>query len=268
MQQDSLGLFDNEAETPETRVCVVGGGSGIGLAVATRFLESGARVHISEASAETLARILATHPGMHGTVAESGRLTDIDAVFSEARAWLGNVDVLVYAVAALGPRATVEEIDPSDWQRTLASNLNGAFYAVRAVAKGMRERGQGVILFVASSAARTGLPMRSAYVASMAGLVGLAKNLARELGPDNVRCNAILPGFIESEATRRLITGLARERQVAFEEAEADFLSRVSMRSWVEESEVAEMAMFLATDAGRHVTGQAIGVCGGVEWEG
>jgi NAD(P)-dependent dehydrogenase (short-subunit alcohol dehydrogenase family) len=142
------------------------------------------------------------------------------------------------------------------------------FYCMKQVIPVLRAQQSGCIVNVASTSARTGLPLRSAFVASMAGILGLTQNAARELGPDQVRCNAVLPGVLLDDRSRALVEARARERRISLEEAEAELLSHVSMRSWIEESEVAETVLFLASDRARHITGQTIGVCGNVEWEG
>jgi NAD(P)-dependent dehydrogenase (short-subunit alcohol dehydrogenase family) len=131
----------------------------------------------------------------------------------------------------------------------------------------MKRQGSGTILNISTSSVRTGLPYRSAYVASKAGLISLTQNAARELGPFGIRCNAILPGIIDNPRGRALIDRYARERSIDRETASKSFLSYVSMRTMIAPEEVADLCLFLAGPGGRHITGQAIGVCGNVEWE-
>jgi NAD(P)-dependent dehydrogenase (short-subunit alcohol dehydrogenase family) len=132
----------------------------------------------------------------------------------------------------------------------------------------MREQRSGAIINVASTAARTGLPLRTAYVASMSGLLGLTLNAARELGPDNIRCNAVLPGIVDDEQGRQLIAARARHARRSTEEAEAELLRHTSMRTWIAPEDVADTVLFLASDSARHISGQNLGVCGNLEWEG
>lgn len=266
--QETLDLQQSESELPPRRVCVTSGGGGLGLAIARAFYAAGARVHIGEAEPQVLAEVLGDHPGMHGTVVDVSEAREVESLFSEAREWLGGLDVLVNGAANTGARAPLAELEYEDWDRTIRVNLNGMFYCLKQAARIMSAQKSGCIVNVASTAARTGLPKRSAFVAVMAGVLGLTRNAARELGPDNVRCNAILPGFVENEQGRQLVKTRARERRQPFDEAEADFLRYVSMRTWIEESEIADTVMFLASDAARHISGQSISVCGNVEWEG
>ena len=257
-------LFDDEPQP--LRVCVTGGAEGLGLAIAKRFHDAEARVHICHRSAQTLVETLAEHPGMHGTVADVGSASDVNLFVAEAHEWMGGIDVLVNAADEPGPRQRIEDLSVEDWQRTLDVNLSGMFYCIREVAPLMREQRGGSIVNIASTSARTGLPKRVGYVVSKAGVLGLTHNVARELGPDNVRCNAILPGMIDNDSSRSLIESRAR-RGLNEDVAEAELLSRVSMRSWITPDEVAELAVYLASDAARHISGQQIGVCGNVEWE-
>lgn len=263
--QEPLGF---EVESPVQRACVTAGASGLGVAIARAFHRAGARVHIGDASPKALAEVLGEHPGMHGSVVDVGEPAEVEALFAEALDWMGGLDVLVNCAAIGGPRAALQDIEYEDWDRTVRVNLSGMFYCLRQAARVMREQRSGSIINLTSSSARTGLPMRSAFVASMSGVLGLTYNAARELGPHNIRCNAVLPGVLDNEAGRRLVKRLARERRQSIEEAEAEFLGHVSMRSWIDAAEVADTVLFLASDSARHITGQSIGVCGNVEWEG
>ena len=111
------------------------------------------------------------------------------------------------------------------------------------------------------------LPMRTSYVTSKQGVMGLTQNLARELGPSGIRVNAILPGLIDNARGRALVQRAADEAGVPFADAEAEALRYISMRCWIDPHEVGDLAVFLASNAARHISGQCIGVCGNAEWE-
>ncbi|HVS16168.1 MAG TPA: SDR family oxidoreductase [Thermoanaerobaculia bacterium] len=263
-----MTLFDEVDAAPvPQRVLVTGGAGGLGQVIACRFHESGARVHLCDCSAAALAQALASHPGMHGTVADVARSEEVRMFVREACEWMGGVDVLVNCAGDVGPRAPIEEIGDDEWTRTVEVNLSGMFYCIREVTPLMRAQRSGAIVNIGSTSSRTGLPRRSAFVAAKAGVLGLTLNVARELGPDNVRCNAVLPGILDNHTGRELVARRARERRVSNDEVEADLLSYVSMRSWIEPEEVAALVVYLASPAARHVSGQAIGVCGNLEWE-
>lgn len=111
------------------------------------------------------------------------------------------------------------------------------------------------------------MPFRSPYVASKAGVEGLTRSLARELGPDNIRINAILPGMIDNERMRGVIARIAQQEGRSFDEVEQSALRYISMRTKIQPAEIAEMVLFLCSDSACHVTGQLIAVDGNVEWE-
>ena len=166
-----------------------------------------------------------------------------------------------------GARAALENIDYEDWNRTLAVNLSGMFYCIKQVTPLMKVQRGGCVINISTGSVRTGLPYRAPYVASKAGVMGLTYNVARELGEFNIRCNAILPGLMNNPRGHALIQRAADESGRGFAEVEAEVLKYISMRTWIEPSEIADAAIFLASAAGRHISGQFLGVCGNAEWE-
>jgi NAD(P)-dependent dehydrogenase (short-subunit alcohol dehydrogenase family) len=242
---------------------VSGGGSGLGLAIAAAFHQQGALVHVADGSAEAVAQALVDHSGMHGSVADVADPADVEQFVGEAVEWMGGVDVLVNCEMSNGPRAAVEDVSPEDWTATLEAGLSGAFYCIRRVVPQMKQQVSGCILNLASSAGRTGRPLCAPLVATAAGILGLTRSLARELGPYNIRCNAIVPGLIRRRGARAGVT-FPEAPPGDLDEERLDF---VSMRTVVDAGEVAETVIFLASDAARHITGQTLGVCGNVEWE-
>lgn len=249
------------------RVIVTAGGSGIGRAIAERFAAAGAQVHICDVAEDALADALVANQEMRGSVADVGRPSDVEHLFAEATSWLGGLDVLVNNAGIGGPRAALEDISYEDWDRTVTVNLSGPFYCIKQAAPLMKAQKSGCIINISTSSVRTGLPMRAPYVASKEGLMGLTHNVARELGPFNIRCNAILPGLIDNPRGRGLVANFARENGLTDEQADAEFRKFVSMRSWIDMSEIGDVAVFLASSAGRHITGQFLAVDGNVEWE-
>ncbi len=256
----------SETQIPQ-RVIVTAGGSGIGRAIAERFLAAGAQVHICDIAPDTLDDALAAHDGLRGSVADVGAPGDVEKLVTEAAGWMGGVDVLVNNAGISGPRAALEDISYEDWDRTITVNLNGMFYCIKNVAPLMKAQNSGCIVNISTASAKVALPMRSPYVASKVGVLGLTHTVAREYGPFGIRCNAILPGLIDNERGRNILANQAKEKGVRFEEAEQDFIKFISLRAWIDPSEVGDLAVFLASPAGRHITGQNIGMDGNVEWE-
>ena len=255
------------ATTVPSRVIVTAAGSGIGRAVAERFLAAGARVHICDVARESLAATIAANPGLTGSLADVGVPAEVERMVADAVGHMGGVDVLVNTAGIGGPRAALEDISYEDWNRTIAVNLNGMFYCIKNVAKLMKDQRAGCIVNISTASAKVALPLRSPYVASKVGVLGLTHTVAREYGPWNIRCNAILPGLIDNERGRRILANHAKEKGISFEAAEQNFLEFISLRCWIDPSEVGDLAVFLASHAGRHITGQQIGMDGNVEWE-
>lgn len=250
------------------RVLVTAGASGIGLAIARAFSAEGARVCVADVSAAHLEELRRGEPDIEAVPCDVGDPEAVAALFARvAGRWNGALDVLVNNAGISGPTAGVEEISWDDWERTLRVNVGGMFLCVRAAMPLWRASGGGVLINISSSSARTGLPNRLPYVVSKAAVHGLTLNLARELGPLGVSCNAILPGMVDNERGRRLIEAEAAQRGVSYEQAFAASLQFISMRTAIAPEEVAALCLHLASPAGAHISGQLIGVCGNAEWE-
>ncbi|HIG44170.1 MAG TPA: SDR family oxidoreductase [Gammaproteobacteria bacterium] len=250
-----------------SRVIVTAAGSGIGRAIAEHFLASKAKVHICDISQKALDDTLSSNPGMRGSISNVGNPNDVDSLFAEATAWMGGLDVLVNNAGIGGPNAPLDETEDDEWDQTIQVNLNGAFYCAKRAARLMKQQGSGCIINISSTSAKTGLPNRTPYVVSKVGLEGLTRNLARELGPFGIRCNALLPGSIENERGHMLLQRIADRDGISVEEANNRRMQFISMRTRIEPDEIAEIAVLLTTHPFRHVSGQLLGVCGNVEWE-
>ena len=253
-------------ETPQA-VMVTGAGRSIGRAVAERFHGAGARVHICCLTTESLEDVLGANPGMSGSIADVGSGPAVARWFEEGIDALGTIDVLVNNAGISGPRAPVEEIADEDWYRVIDVNLNGMFHCIKRAVPVMKAHAGGAIINISTASTRVGMQHRTSYVTTKCAVDGMTRNLARELGPFGIRCNAILPGIIDNPRGRRLITNLAAERGQTVEEAHERYVSFISTRSLISCEEVADAAYFLAQEGARNITGQLIGVCGNLEWE-
>ncbi|MDE0952866.1 MAG: SDR family oxidoreductase [Halioglobus sp.] len=249
------------------RVLVTAGGSGIGRAAAERFSSAGADVYICDISDKALQETLRELPGVRGSLADVGDSRQVEALCRDAQSTMGGIDVLLNNAGISGPRAAVEDIEYEDWNQTLRINLSGMFHCIKQVVPHMKAQGGGAIINIVTASVKTGLPNRLPYIASKSAVLGMSHTLARELGPHNIRCNCILPGLIDNERGRALIAAYASENSLSPETARQEFLRYVSMRTFIQPEEIGDMAVFLASDAARHVTGQEIAVDGNAEWE-
>jgi NAD(P)-dependent dehydrogenase (short-subunit alcohol dehydrogenase family) len=178
------------------------------------------------------------------------------------------LDVLVNNAGIAGPTGKVEEISIEDWRRCIDIDLNGMFYCTRLAMPMIKAAGGGAIVNLSSAAGRLGFPFRTPYAAAKWAVVGFTKSLSMEVGADNIRVNAIQPGVVEGSRMDRVIEAKAKAIGISFEEQKKISLERVSMKTTVSPQDIANMALYLASDLGKHVTGQAVSVCAGVEMLG
>ncbi len=251
---------------PESPVVVItGGATGIGRAIAERFLQEGFRVHVGDANPRAVEEFSATHRNASGSTTDIANVAQVDALFDEVQSRYGRLDVLVNNAGIAGPTAPVESISPADWDRTIAVDLNGWFYCTRRAVPMVKAAGGGSIIIISSNAALFGCPQRAPYVASKWALIGLTKTLAMELGPDRIRVNAICPGSVQGPRIDGVIERDAASRGRTAAEIRAMYLRQSSMRLFVAAEDVANLAFFLASAQGATISGQAIGIDGHTE---
>jgi len=250
---------------PGLRVAVTAAAQGIGRTIAESFLAHGARVYVADIAGEALARFLAASPQALGMAADAADEAAVDRLFDDIGARLGGLDLLVNNVGIAGPTAAVEDIAPADWRRTIDVNLSSHFYCTRRAVPMLKATADGAIINLSSVAGRLGFPYRLPYAATKWAIVGMTQSLAKELGPHGIRVNAILPGVVEGERIERVIAARAALDGVSIEAMREESLAKVSLRRMVSPQDVANMALFLASPAGRNISGQALSVCGNVE---
>ena len=249
------------------RVIVTAGASGIGRATAMRFRATGARVAICDVDTAAIDRLCEEAPDIIGQVVDVANEAEVRAFVGGVEDALGGVDAIVNNAGIAGACAAIEEIDAVSWGRSFAVNVHGAFYVMKAVIPGMKARGSGAIVNISTGSVFT-LPVdRADYVASKWAIEGLTRAAAKELGPHGIRVNAIRPGFVDSQRMKGILTAKAEAEGSTLEALEASFLQYISMRTKVQPEEIGDMAVFLTSDAARHVTGQLLSVDGNIEWE-
>ena len=248
------------------RVLVTAGASGIGRVMARTFVEHGARVHICDIDEKALASTKKQLSAVSQTVADVARLDDVDRLFGDIQKNLHGLDVLINNAGIAGPTAKVEDIRPEDWDRCIAVDLNGMFYCTRKAMPLIKAAGGGSIINLSSAAGRLAFPMRTPYSAAKWAIVGFTESLAAEAGPDKVRVNCIQPGIVEGDRIDRVIAAKAKALGVPEEEVRSKMVAGVSMQTTVTPQDIANVALYLATAPGRHISGQAISVCGGTRY--
>lgn len=244
---------------------ITGAATGIGRTIARKFLGEGYRVHICDSDPAAVEAFRTAQPRATASVADVARVDQVDAMFDEVRRSHGRLDVLVNNAGIAGPTAAIEAIEPADWERTIAVDLNGQFYCTRRAVPMLKAAGGGSIINISSNAAFFGFPLRAPYTACKWALIGLTKTLAMELGTHRIRVNAICPGSVEGPRIDRVIDRDAAERGRTPAEIRAIYARQSSMRLFVSAEDVANLAFFLASAQGATISGQAIGVDGHTE---
>ncbi|WP_306029478.1 SDR family oxidoreductase [Stappia sp. MMSF_3263] len=246
----------------DRRVIVTAGAAGIGLEIARAFVEEGARVWVCDVDETALAALSSSDPALSARHCDVSDRDSVARFFEEATAALGGLDVLVNNAGIAGPTARIDDVAPEDWDRCLAVCLTGQFNFARLAAPLLRQSDSASMINLSSLAGRLGFAMRTPYAAAKWGVIGLTKSLAIELGPDGVRVNAVLPGLVAGDRQRRVLEAKAQRRGQSFSEVEAEAFSYTSIREYVTPRQIAGQVLFLASEHGRTISGQAISVCG------
>lgn len=244
------------------RVLVTAGANGIGLAIARAFAGGGARVAVCDIDEAALEAARAAIPGLTALRCDVARRAQAGAMVDEAAGALGGLDVLVNNAGIGGPTAPLHRMDPDDWDRVLAVNLTGTFDVTRAAIPHLIAAGGGVILIMFSAAGRFGYPNRSPYAVSKWGLIGLTRTLSMELGEHAIRVNAIAPGAVDGNRIRRVFQGRAEATGTPLAEIERMSMANQSIKRLVDPAEIGALAVFLASDAARSISGQVVPIDG------
>lgn len=242
------------------RALVTAGASGIGLAIAQHLSAAGARCvicDVDDAALASYAEVNGRDSVVHADVSDP---VQVARMFEHAEASLGGLDILVNNAGISGPTAPLEQVSLEDWRRTLAVNLDGHFLCTRQAIPLLRAAGGGSIVNMSSIGGRLGYPNRAAYAAAKWGIVGFTKTMSMELGPSGIRVNALLPAMVMGPRLDRVMAERAQRTEVPLEEVWARALQKLSLRRGTEAADVASLTVFLVSDGGRNISGQAISV--------
>ena len=238
-----------------TRALVTGGGSGIGQSIVAALRSAGALVLVCDADS-------ATNPDFAVDVVEE---ESVKRMFTSIERDLGGLDVLVNNVGIAGPAGLVDEIPSDAFDQVVADNIGGTFRVTRHAVPLLRSSGGGLIVNIASTAGIFPYPYRSPYVASKWAMVGLGQSWAMELGEDNIRVNVICPGSVGGSRMDQVIAREAEAKEVDEAVLRSGYESQVSMRRFMDAADIAGAVVYMASPAGRYVSGQVLFVDGATE---
>jgi len=243
-----------------SKVLITAGGAGIGRAMAEGFVAAGHDVWVTDVDAASLGNL-----DWRGSLVDASDEAQVAKLFSDIKSEWGEVDVLCANAGIAGPTALVEDVNLSDWQNCVSVNLEGAFLAAKYTAALMKAKRSGAMVFTSSTAGIFGYPNRAPYAAAKWGIIGLMKTLAMELGPYGIRANAIAPGAVEGPRMEGVLEREAAAKGMTRDDVYKGYAAGTSMRTFVTAQDIADMAVFLGSDAAKRVSGQVIAVDGHTE---
>jgi NAD(P)-dependent dehydrogenase (short-subunit alcohol dehydrogenase family) len=244
------------------RVLITAGASGIGRAMGEAFAATGAKVWVADIGAASVERCPEAWGRDALDVADEAAVAGL--LRRVAAEW-GGLDVLCANAGIAGPTAAVEDVDLAEWRRCLAVNLDGSFLCAKHAAPLMKAQRAGVMLLTSSVSGLYGNTGRAPYCAAKWGVNGLMKTLAMELGPFGVRVNSLCPGAVEGPRMEAVLLREAALKGTSRDAIYRGYAAGTSMRSFIAASDVAALAVFLASDAARFISGQMIAVDGHTE---
>ncbi len=237
---------------------ITGAARGIGKSIAMKFAQEGANVAFSDLNYDenmevTEAELKALGVEAKGYASNAASLEDSEKLINDIVEDFGRLDILVNN-AGITRDNLLMRMQEKDWDAVIAVNLKSAFNLTKSVQRTMMKQRAGSIINMSSVVGVSGNAGQSNYSASKAGMIGFTKSIAQELGSRNIRCNAIAPGFIETDMTHKLS-----------DEVREAWIQTIPLRRSGKPDDVADVAVFLGSDLSSYVTGQVINVCGGMD---
>ena len=244
---------------------VTGAGSGFGVGIARRFAEEGARVVVADIDEKNGARVAGELKSAF-VKADVARSADWAKLVAETTAKHGRLDVVVNNAGWTHRRKPYLEVSEAEFDKVYAVNVKSIYLSAIHALPAFRSQGGGCLVNIASTAGLRPRPGLTVYNSSKGAVILMSKSMAAEFGPDKVRVNCIQPGIVEGERIDRVISAKAKALGVPEEEVRSKMVEGVSMKTTVAPQDIANVALFLATAPGRHISGQAISVCGGTRY--
>jgi ketoreductase len=245
---------------------VTGGGTGIGKAIAMKLAKNGAMVAIASRNRDQLHRVAAEFAQLGLTVLPipmNVRVkADVERGVTELVAQLGAIHILINN-AGISALSLMSDKDDSKWYDIVDTNLNGMYLVTKAVLRHIPDQAGGRIINISSVLGKFGVPGYTAYCTTKHGMIGFTRALALEIVSRGITVNTICPGWVDTEMANLGINETAKLQGITAEEFKAQAVAAVPIRRFLEAEEIAELVAYVASDAARGITGQAMNICGG-----
>ena len=258
----------NQKSLFNKKIVISAAADGIGWSIAQECMSNGALVYVSDKNKEALDNI-SRHDLYEKQLfldrVNTHNFQEVENYFNKIKDKVDKIDALINNVGIAGPTGKLEDLDINDWKQTIDININSHFYYTKCAIPLLKKNNGGSIINLSSTAGLFGFPLRIPYAASKWAVIGMTKSLAMELGEFNVRVNAICPGSVYGDRMKRVIEAKAKSLGVTEDSLQKDYESMISLKTFVNKEDIANMAVFLLSQEAHKISGQVMTVDGNTE---
>jgi NAD(P)-dependent dehydrogenase (short-subunit alcohol dehydrogenase family) len=258
----------SQGNSVSKNIIISASADGLGWCMATFLIDQGHTVFLSDINQQKINEIQ-KHPLINKKLfienVNAGDPSSVKKYFETLSKKISSIDALINNVGIAGPTGSMENLSVEEWRQTIDINLNSHFYFTKYAIPLLKDNKGGSIINLSSTAGLFGFPLRTPYVASKWAVIGMTKSLAMELGEFNIRVNAICPGSVSGDRMKRVIEAKAKSLEISEQELQEDYESMVSLKTFVDKEDIANMAVFLLSNKARRISGQIMTVDGNTE---
>ena len=258
----------NQKSLFNKKIIISAAADGIGWSIAQECMSNGALVYVSDKNKEALDNI-SKHDLYEKQLfldrVNTHDFQEVENYFNKIKDKIDKIDALINNVGISGPTGKLENLDIDDWKETIDININSHFYYTKLAIPLLKKNNGGSIINLSSTAGLFGFPLRIPYAASTWAIIGMTKSLAIELGEFNVRVNAICPGSVSGDRMKRVIGAKAKSLGVTEDSLQKDYESMISLKTFVNKEDIANMAVFLLSQEAHKISGQVMTIDGNTE---
>ena len=247
------------------RILVTAGASGIGLEFVRAFAALGDKIFVCDINAQALDDLAKEIPDVITKVCDVSKRRDIEQMVAYGAEQMGGYDILIKNAGIAGPTAPIDEVDADAWEGVMQIDLNGTFNVSRLVIPYLKKSKAGVIINMSSVAGKFGYENRSPYSTAKWGIIGFTKTLSIELGKYGIRANAILPGAVAGPRIIKVLEGRAKVNGTTLEQEKQNAMRVQSIKQFVDPKDIAALAVFLASDSAKMISGQMLSIDGDMQ---